>query len=482
MAAKEDERLYLIIGLVVIAGMVSGIFYGLNKLYDWATGNAELEVTVAAGFQADPPAPEKKFLHINGSVWLKDVPAQSGVVWVAVVRQDPPLKITFPAKIESGRFTLGPESALRAINDEDIVDISVRAAVSMAEGETAVGSAKARYGGRQTFDIPWYAWVAAVVVLFLFFAVIYTGNPTTIKNRLQVIAAYVVIVFALILPISAPFALSAYPAFMKLVATSPVSILKVRGVETTEGEVVKLNQWAFNIGGVPKPEEKTKDTLQFYDLQGGIVVPLYVIILALLGGAVNMTRAVPRLQNDLDAVFYSHSLEVASLSLEMTEKLAAGIGRRVIGGTQGEPRNVESASPEAGTGEREDSREITASDSTLDSVETSGTENHSSEEGGKERGDDLEKKLIGLRRDLIVQYMYLVTAPVLAIVVYYLLFMMEKRLIHSVPIVVLMAFASGLLAETVLGTIAAKAEVILQKVKTDSENTLEKLKKPPSKT
>ncbi len=148
MPGEQAKRLQMILGWVIIISMLSGIIYGLNKLYSWATGNGELEVTVAAGFQPDPQAPpEKKSLHINGSVWLKDVPAQRGVVWVEVVRQDPPLKISFPAQIESGRFNLGPESALRAIKDADTVDISVRAAVPKAKGETAVGSAEARYAG-----------------------------------------------------------------------------------------------------------------------------------------------------------------------------------------------------------------------------------------------------------------------------------------------------------------------------------------------
>ena len=78
-----------------------------------------------------------------------------------------------------------------------------------------------------------------------------------------------------------------------------------------------------------------------------------------------------------------------------------------------------------------------------------------------------DEKLLRLRQELIVQYMYLLTAPVLAIVSYYLLSMVEARLAESLPIVVLMAFASGLLSEAVLGTISEKAQQYMARLKSE---------------
>ena len=65
---------------------------------------------------------------------------------------------------------------------------------------------------------------------------------------------------------------------------------------------------------------------------------------------------------------------------------------------------------------------------------------------------------------------HLVTAPVLAIVMYNLLYLVEHNLAKSIPIVALIAFASGLLSETVLGTISEKAKAYLLKVKAASES------------
>jgi hypothetical protein len=73
-------------------------------------------------------------------------------------------------------------------------------------------------------------------------------------------------------------------------------------------------QWVLNIGGVVEgpiarekpaaqaesatqtPEQKYQETPLIYSIRGGLVVPLYVIILSLMGGAVSMTRRVPEYQ------------------------------------------------------------------------------------------------------------------------------------------------------------------------------------------
>jgi Bacterial Ig-like domain (group 2) len=52
------------------------------------------------------------------------------------------------------------------------------------------------------------------------------------------------------------------------------------------------NQWVVNIGGVV---EDSPDG-QSYKVDGGMVVPLYVVVLALIGSAISMTRRVPEYQ------------------------------------------------------------------------------------------------------------------------------------------------------------------------------------------
>jgi hypothetical protein len=54
-------------------------------------------------------------------------------------------------------------------------------------------------------------------------------------------------------------------------------------------------QWVLNIGGViEEPAQKVEPPS--YVIRGGLVVPLYVLVLALIGGAVSMTRRVPEYQ------------------------------------------------------------------------------------------------------------------------------------------------------------------------------------------
>jgi hypothetical protein len=58
-------------------------------------------------------------------------------------------------------------------------------------------------------------------------------------------------------------------------------------------------QWVVNIGGVvpaPSEGEAAREQRPPYPIRGGLVVPLYVIVLALIGSAVSMTRRVPEYQ------------------------------------------------------------------------------------------------------------------------------------------------------------------------------------------
>ena len=51
-------------------------------------------------------------------------------------------------------------------------------------------------------------------------------------------------------------------------------------------------QWLFSIGGSTKSVDDTVG----YEIKGGLVVPLYVIILAMIGAAISLTRRIPEIQ------------------------------------------------------------------------------------------------------------------------------------------------------------------------------------------
>jgi hypothetical protein len=125
-----------------------------------------------------------------------------------------------------------------------------------------------------------------------------------------------------------------------------------------------------------------------------LAIPLYVIILAILGAGINMTRMVPEIQKTFDA---------ASISVRPTLSLLF-------------------FRPAA---------ETEISDPTR------------------------------IRKELIETYMYFLSAPFLALAVYYLLQVIANSV--SEPAMVVVSFATGLMSNTVVGSIVAFADKILKK-------------------
>jgi hypothetical protein len=57
-----------------------------------------------------------------------------------------------------------------------------------------------------------------------------------------------------------------------------------------------MNQWIVNIGGTVASQVRGEKGFDLVRISGGLVIPLYVIVLALMGAAVSMTRRVPEFQ------------------------------------------------------------------------------------------------------------------------------------------------------------------------------------------
>jgi hypothetical protein len=111
---------------------------------------------------------------------------------------------------------------------------------------------------------------------------------------------------------------SSFPGLYKLMLSSPVGI--VRGCtqpDKSQNQLGALDcttppygQWVVNIGGMIVPEKDvertgqdvkpnmsgTDSTLQSATIQGGLVIPLYFVVLSLIGGAISLTRRVPEYQ------------------------------------------------------------------------------------------------------------------------------------------------------------------------------------------
>ena len=108
------------------------------------------------------------------------------------------------------------------------------------------------------------------------------------------------------------------------IETAVAAIARVEGqaknVEEAKGLKLQSKQWLVNIGGGTKCN---------YDLSpnecvvyGGLVVPLYFIVLALLGGAISLTRRIPEYQKQVSENYKSTPENPKLTPYEVREALA----------------------------------------------------------------------------------------------------------------------------------------------------------------
>jgi hypothetical protein len=320
---------------------------------------------------------------------------------------------------------------------------------------------------------PWgMSWgLGALVIVLSGLVVLFTGPLPPRKARLLFGVTYVVTFSACVIPIVLTVAASRSPALVETMRRAPVGILnaKAQGLEEA--------QWLVNIGGSvnqisseesgaggrllptgqatavvsiqtppasqPAPESPapgetgaqgnaTPDTSvaasadgaapkatqtavtvpvrvepRGLEVKGGLAIPLYVIVLAMLGAGINMTRKVPQIQTDYD------SPAAATLSDALSAPL------KVFGMAQDDTH----------------------------------PENH-------------RKSPSVIRQELIETYMYFLSAPFLAVAVYYLLQIVASSV--AVPVLVVIAFASGLMSESAVGAIMTFADDFLKQQKEKS--------------
>ena len=207
---------------------------------------------------------------------------------------------------------------------------------------------------------------AAWLGLFLW---VFTGDCTFTKNRVAIGFSYIQVLIALIAPFVLLDALASSPGTLEYMKHAPVGLC-----------IATINnhpQWVLNIGGQIGAEPV--DNLA----EHGLIVPLYVIVLAFVGGAINLTRQVPRFQPESERR-ETVTVEVSSLPY----------------------------------GERRKVRRID------------------------------QRRHSNWRTELLTHYMYLVSAPFLAIAAYYML--VWTGLDTKLPIVVLASFAVGITSDPVL--------------------------------
>ncbi len=274
--------------------------------------------------------------------------------------------------------------------------------------------------------------VCSLTVPFLLLIFLFTGPLTKAKARALFMFTYGVTIFSSLIPITLTFWIARNPYLMEVMEHAPVGLL--RGM----GKGMENPQWLVNIGGavVPArphaerpeapetgtPSEKPGEGLgptgqvapdsaaatpgrppaaeassSHAQVVGGLAIPLFVILLATLGAGINMTRKVPEIQNDYDSVAITWGAAIKAPIAVFSDT-----GERV--------QDVEAAK---------------------------------------------------IRKHLIETYMYFISAPFLAIAVYYLLQVVATSVAE--PVLVVIAFATGLMTNTVIGSIIAFADATLKK-------------------
>lgn len=270
--------------------------------------------------------------------------------------------------------------------------------------------------------------IYAVVLIFTF-----TGDLTRGKLHIIMILMYFMTFLSIIAPSSIAFLLHYYPGSAQDMELSPIGL--VRGT----AENISEPQWVLNVGGtiVKSPagitnspseagnalnaKNRTAVEADHAHIKGGVVVPFYVIWLAMLGAGINMSRRVPRFQ-----------VKYAKIASEDENNDRVAILKRVV--------------------------------KTLDFLDG-------------ERLKD-QKGAAEVRGNLIRNFMYLSSAPFLGITVYFLLRVAGTEV--SFPAMVIMAFFAGFKSDTVIkhivefGEDALKVKEREQEVKEREDDTTEK--------
>jgi hypothetical protein len=193
----------------------------------------------------------------------------------------------------------------------------------------------------------------AFVVLFIVFGFLLTitffgcfrGSKADEQTLNAIISyCYAFIIFSLTASILPFFALPQIPGLYDAMVRSPVGIVAgcASEVDSEEKSVpkelrcdTKTDQWLVNIGGTtvlngeatPMATADGNATgLPTVSIRGGLVVPLYVVVLALMGAAVSMTRRVPEYQRRLspgDPEYISYDRAREALVFQIMQVLSA---------------------------------------------------------------------------------------------------------------------------------------------------------------
>ena len=434
-------------GCLIIVIVILAICYGIYHY--WGPKRADVFLDVST--QAE---------QISGGVIFEGVPVDTGMVHVTV--SDAKTKhylFGTTGKVDKGEFSI---KAPGIFSREPHRSLRIGAEFRGSLGAPAKDDSKqVRYKGKLVSGeatrylnlrppietrMLWGI-VVGIVVLFALQFFLFTGSMGPSKARWLFILMYFFTFFSLALPIGLTVVVSQDPNMVDTMKKSPIGLVKAKAKGLADA------QWLINIGGDVKDESApsasepkkppvasgagqsppapaptpapAKDTGENRDAQppktdrtnssaasteaekslmvvGGLAVPFYVVLLAMFGAGINMTLKVPEIQ--LEETYEppaprSDADGIASKGWYNVTRYFPGSTNRLISGP-------------------------------------------------------------AIRQRLIQNYMYLLSAPFLAIAMYYLLQLVAEQV--SEPVLVIMAFATGLVSKGVIAGIIGFAEKKLQ--------------------
>lgn len=169
------------------------------------------------------------------------------------------------------------------------------------EGSLAVASFAAEEIGYVNLFGFLLVFIGAIFYVLLLISWVFMKEPSKAAARTMLFAIYGSGLFFLLVALGGPLLISLSPTLEALLRTTPVGLVK----GTTER--IKDLQWMVNIGGV-----LGSDNI----LKGGYSVPLFLLVLGVMGGVISMLLKLPDFLHEYDAIesgSTQESVEVSNL-------------------------------------------------------------------------------------------------------------------------------------------------------------------------
>jgi hypothetical protein len=262
---------------------------------------------------------------VTGKVIYRGLPVNNGTVRVS---------LETPSRTHGGSVTL-PVAKDGTFSSDNRFPMTVKIRAITAEYVGAGANNKTVRGSstmeidRQSAKYWWFLGICGVIAVLLTF--LFTGTPGVHKARVLFMVTYLFTFASCVLPIVSAIYIGQNPNLRAVMVTSPVGILKAHVEENSNsysewflnvgGSVGEYHQWSLppdprtavvakTSGGQAAAQESNATGTSAGDaatvipdellIKGGLVIPLYVLILAMIGAGINTTRKVPEIQREFD--------------------------------------------------------------------------------------------------------------------------------------------------------------------------------------